>query len=226
MAEVTHGKSKELLPLGTRTVVDRILIEALSSGAEGVMLVNHPDKHDLDAWVREQDSVSLAYQREQRGLAHAISCACAVEDVLIQLGDTVYRGNSPAPRLVGALSSFDGAIAVESVTDAEVHMYGIVEFDENGMILRILEKPHIDETSSRWAVAARYVLCGRLMRELPVWLETQLGSTEKEVPLTPFLNHCIKQGNRLLAVPLLENEQRTDCGSPEEYREARSKSWD
>ena len=226
MAEVTQGKSKELLPLGSRTVVDRILDEAIAAGAAGVMLVNHPDKHDMDTWVRDHQSVSLAYQREQLGLAHAIACASAAEDVLIQLGDTVYWGGSPATRLVDSLALADGAIAVEPISDAEVHLYGIVEFDSDGVITRILEKPTVDETQSRWAVAARYVLSGELMQLLPEWLEPILQNSKKEVALTPFLNHCIHAGHRLVAVPLLANEQRTDCGSPEEYREALLKKWD
>ena len=121
-----------------------------------------------------------------------------------------------------------GCVAVEQVPDDQMHLYGIAEINpRNGAIERILEKPNPNETTSRWAVAARYALNVSLMAELADFcLDPIRQSQPGELSLTEFLNLAIQAGRDIRAVPLQEGQQRVDCGSPEEYALALRESWD
>lgn len=223
MAPLTGGKAKELLPLGSRSVLARILAEAREAGADRIVVVNSREKPEIDAAVEGMADVRVAYQSRMRGVADAIAAADVREDALIMMGDAVFQGGSPSARLRQALVGADGAIAVETVDDAHVSLYGIVVGSPR--VERILEKPAPDETPSRAAVAARYSLNARMMEFLHLRVR-ELGSQGSEITLTQILMDAIRDGAEFVPIALAAGERRVDCGSPEEYAEAVRIPWE
>jgi UTP--glucose-1-phosphate uridylyltransferase len=229
MSEVTAGKPKELLKLGRKTVLQRVIEEAREAGADQVVVVNSPDKPEIDEFVHEQPGVLVAYQNQPHGLTDAVAGAGLEEDCFVLLGDVVFQGGSPLERMGNLVfRGIDGCIAVEQVTDEKVSLYGIVEIDEtSGGIRRILEKPQPSETGSRWAIAARFAFSGRFMSFLSDYRSTTSERDAKgEINLTQALNEAIEQGMDLKAVALQDGQQRVDCGSASEYDAARRLEWD
>ncbi|AIE87995.1 sugar phosphate nucleotidyltransferase [Fimbriimonas ginsengisoli] len=232
MAAVTGGAPKELLPLGRRAVLRRIVDEAIAAGADEVVVVSSPKKPQIEAaladWQSEiQIPLRVAYQQSPRGLGDAIFCAEPEGDTLILLGDCVYDGGSPSDRMATLVyRGIDGCIAVETVPDEEVSRYGICQVDEMGGIRDILEKPQPHETTSRWAVAARYAFTGPVMDHLgEIFSQISAARPVGEISLTDLLRPAIQSGVDLKAVALQPGQARVDCGTPEEYAQALRLSW-
>jgi UTP-glucose-1-phosphate uridylyltransferase len=120
----------------------------------------------------------------------------------------------------------DACISVEHVSDDEVSRYGIVEVDQfTGGIERILEKPSPTETDSRWAVAARFAFSKPAMGFLMDFISAT-HIVGREITLSDVVAEAIARGQDIRAVPLQPEQVRVDCGSPEEYMQARRLFWD
>lgn len=221
MLEVSGG-SKELLPIGGRTVLQLVVEEALNAGASRLAVVVSPAKPDLIEQARSIQDAELVTQEVPNGLAPAVALAGSCYPALVLLPDTIFATSSPSKRLVDALNrGFDIAIAVELVSDDRVSKYGIVEWNrESGRISRILEKPQPSETRSRWAIAARFGLSVRTMFFVKQRV-AELGVSASEIDLPPILGEAIAAGHAGIAITLEQDETRLDCGNPEGYRHAR-----
>lgn len=228
MASLTGGRPKELLPLGSRRILGRIIEEAKEAGAARTIIVNSRSKPDIDL-LAQKEHVEVTHQETPKGLADAILSADVEGDCLILLGDAVFHGGSPATRMANLVfRGIDGCIAVEPVDEATMSLYGIVEVNEgNGAIQRILEKPKPADTPSRYAVAARYAFSGRFMAFLNDYVSSpEVREQEGEIGITEVINAAIEAGYDLKAVALAPDQKRVDCGSPEEYQAARLIPWD
>ncbi|MGV3617529.1 MAG: sugar phosphate nucleotidyltransferase [Fimbriimonas sp.] len=226
MAAVTHGKPKELLRLGDQTILARVVDEARTAGADAVVIVNAKDKPGIDEAAAGLDA-TVVYQDEMRGLGHAIAIVPTEDDALILLGDCVFAGTSPATRMANILAmGLDGVIAVETVPDEEVHRYGIVDIDAMGTIKSLLEKPRAEEVESRYAVAGRYAFSPRFLAFLRDYVEAHLPHRTGEIGVTEIISAAIAAGMEFKAVALQPGQQRVDCGTPEEYAQARWLNWD
>ena len=236
MTSVTGGLPKELLPLGSKSVLARVIDEAREAGLDGVTVVNSHQKSEVDDAIEEWSRTAFAdiplrvqYQEEARGLGHAVAAALVDDDALVMVGDVVYQGGSPSERMSNLIHrGIDGCIAVEAIPVEELHLYGIVEINElNGSIARILEKPTPDQTESRWAVAGRWAFSKGFMAMLADYCEDPVRlSNPKELNLTEVMNLAIEQGMDFKAVALQPGQDRVDCGSVAEYSAARRLKWD
>lgn len=236
MNSVTGGKPKELLPLGSKSVLERIMDEARTADVDGVSVINSHFKPEIDDAIDEWSHgpfsdlpLRVDFQVEPRGLGHAIACAHTESEALVLLGDNVYHGGSPVHRMASLVfRGIDGCIAVEHVDESLVHLYGIVEIDEfNGNILRVLEKPDPSQTKSRWAVAGRFAFGKPFMGLLAEYCEDPVRLIRpEEIGLTEIIEVAIGQGMDFKAVALQAGQKRVDCGSAAEYAQARRLDWD
>jgi UTP--glucose-1-phosphate uridylyltransferase len=227
MQAITGGAPKELLPLRGKPILQWIIEEALEAGVDGIVVVSSEAKpaigEAIDTWrlgrLREAN-LRCVNQSAPLGLAHAIlSAQVENEDALVLLGDCVFFGGSPCERMVNLVyRGMDGCIAVEEVPDEEVRRYGICEINDIGAIQRVLEKPQLSETASRWAIAARYAFSGQFMSLLADLYNLHSGAVE--VKLTDLFVEGIQKGIDLRGVALQPGQQRIDCGTPEEYAAA------
>jgi dTDP-glucose pyrophosphorylase len=233
MQGVTGGAPKELLPLGSKPVLFRVLEEARLCDPDEIVVITSEAKTEmneaLEQWIRGPFAdlpIRVEYQRKQNGAAPAVALAEVEDDAVILFGDSVYWPESPVQRMSNLVfRGIEGCIAVEQVGDADVSRYGIAEIDEaTGRILRLLEKPAPNETKSRWAVAGRIALGRSLMEALNHAGDTWGGPGELAVP--HVLARAIAEGADVRAIAAQEDQQRVDCGSPEEYALALRQPWD
>lgn len=173
----------------------------------------------IDRLMREV-TVEPVTQHEQLGLGHAVLCArerVGDASFLCLLGDAVFSGSpAPAKQLAEVYHRFGGiVIGLERVPAEKVDRYGIAEGAEivPGLIRinRMIEKPKPTETTSRLAVAARYILPGAIFRAI----ESTPRGTGNEIQLTDAIAQLIAQGVPAHGVVL--SARRHDIGNPRDW---------
>ena len=197
--------------------------------AELIRLLRESGKEDLLAEL-EYESLGLHFlytrQRRQKGLGDAILCAehfAGDEPFVVALGDSIIGRHRPSTIVTELVAAFEAreaevAIAVEEVPLSQVPLYGIVKPASAGEIFDIIdliEKPSIQATPGRLAIAARYVFAPSIFEAIR---ETPLDH-RGELQLTDAIRLLLKRGARVVGVKLPAAEKRYDIGNFESYFE-------
>lgn len=228
---VTRVVPKEMLPVGAKPAIHCIVDEALDAGADDIVVIISEEKEIIRHYF-EGDSeiagkVRFVYQREQRGLGHAVLQAAdgiaSSQTVLILLGDALVTGPNPSREMVAVSRANGGAsvVGLERVPKERVSRYGIVAV-ENGVsleaggsarVIDLVEKPKAEEAPSDLAIAGRYLLDGDIFR----LLATQVPGYGGEIQLTDAIRRL------LAAKPVygyIYPGKRQDIGNPQGYFKA------
>ena len=148
---LTIATSKQLLPICDKPMIYYPISTLLSMGIRDILIVTTPD--DLERFQLllnngEQFGVSFLYavQEKPAGIAQALSLGedfVNGESVALILGDNLFLGETITQRLLSGLEvavKHNGAVVfVKEVEKPE--RFGVIEFDENGDVCSIEEKP-------------------------------------------------------------------------------------
>ncbi|RUT29961.1 glucose-1-phosphate thymidylyltransferase [Arsenicitalea aurantiaca] len=162
---ITLGVSKQLLPIYDKPMIYYPLTVLMLAGIRDIMVITTP--HDSDQFQRtlgdgSQWGITLHYevQPSPDGLAQAFILAeefLAGSPAAMVLGDNIFFGHGLPELLQEAGKTTHGAtIFAYRVVDPE--RYGVVEFDEDGMAKKIVEKPAAP--ASNYAVTGLYFVDG------------------------------------------------------------------
>ena len=221
---VTRAIPKEMLPIGAKPALQLIVEEALSAGADEVVIVISPGKEIVRRYFEGESELSSrvkwACQVEQKGLGHAVLQAAPLladekESVLVLLGDALVSGETPSARMSEMSRARGGAsvVGLERVPRERISRYGIVKMEGDGRIVDLIEKPQPEDAPSDLAIAGRYLLDPAVF-EL---LATQTPGHGGEIQLTDSIR-------RLLADHPVYGYaypgKRQDIGNPEGYLRA------
>ena len=103
---------KEMLPIGTRPAIARIVDEAAEAGVDEVVVVTSPEKPLLKRWFEMEPArvrITWVDQLEQHGLGHAVLQAAGAfegeaDPVLILLGDALVSGGNASAAMCAVVS--------------------------------------------------------------------------------------------------------------------------
>ena len=158
---ITKATSKQLVPIYDKPMIYYPLSVLMLAGIKEILLVSTPeyvgqfealfgDGHDLGL------NIEYTSQEEPRGLADAFIVGANFigdDTVALVLGDNIFYGAGLSDKLQAAAQKTTGA----TVFGYQVHdpeRFGVVEFDDDGKALSIVEKP--EHPKSNYAVTGLY----------------------------------------------------------------------
>ncbi|MEP6942895.1 MAG: glucose-1-phosphate thymidylyltransferase RfbA [Betaproteobacteria bacterium] len=158
---VTHVLSKQLLPVYDKPMIYYPLSTLLLAGIRDILLISTPQDTPrfnelLGDGSRWGIRLSYAVQPSPDGLAHAFIIGrsfVGADTCALVLGDNIFYGHDFQPMMERANDRAEGAtIFAYPVADPE--RYGVAEFDRDGRVVSLEEKP--DKPRSRYAVTGLY----------------------------------------------------------------------
>lgn len=157
---ITRVASKQLQPVYDKPMVYYPLATLMQAGIREVLLITTP--HDMP---RFQDllgdgstwgiDISYAVQPEPEGIAQAFIIGADFVDgdpVTLILGDNIFYGRTGLEEVV---SGFESGAFVFGYPVRDPERYGVVEFDRDGRVISLEEKPA--KPKSKYAVPGLYV---------------------------------------------------------------------
>ncbi len=158
---LTLPVSKQLLPVYDKPMVYYPLSMLMLAGIRDILIISTPEdlplfRRLLGDGARWGLRFSYAEQDQPRGLADAFRIGAKFigsEPSCLILGDNVFFGTGLPESLLSAASLTDGALVFAyAVRDPE--RYGVIEFDANGRVLSLEEKP--SHPRSHYAMPGMY----------------------------------------------------------------------
>ena len=142
---LTNDKPKVLVEVDGTPLIEDLFDNLLAIGATELVVVGYKAEQIIDRYGDAYEGVPITYthQREQLGLAHAILQAEPHIDgpFMLMLGDNVFRGNLGDVVNRQAEERADAAFLVEEVPYEDASRYGVLDTNEYGEVVEVVEKP-------------------------------------------------------------------------------------
>jgi glucose-1-phosphate thymidylyltransferase len=160
---ITIAVSKQLMPVYDKPMIYYPLSVLMLTGIREILVISTPD--DLPLFKRllgngSQFGITLSYaeQAHPNGLARAFHIAADIgflknELVALILGDNLFYGHDLSKSLELANARTTGA-TIFAYHVANPKSYGVVEFDSDGRVISLQEKPNLPK--SNFAVPGIY----------------------------------------------------------------------
>ena len=161
---ITKGVSKQLLPIYDKPMIYYPLSTLMHAGIREVLVISTP--HDLPAFQRllgdgQEFGISISYaeQPSPDGLAQAFIIGrdfIGGDSVCLVLGDNIFFGQGFNQMLQHSVDMTNdrGMASIYGYWVSDPERYGVAEFDDNGFVVSIEEKPL--RPKSNYAVVGLY----------------------------------------------------------------------
>ena len=161
---LTKAVSKQILPMYDKPMIYYPLSVLMLSKIREVLIISTPrDIHLFKELFGDGSQLGMrfeyAVQDKPRGLADAFIVGkdfIGTDDVALVLGDNIFYGQSFTKTLLNAANTITGkkGAVIFGYYVKDPTAYGVVEFDKNGKVLGIEEKPQ--NPKSNYAVPGLY----------------------------------------------------------------------
>jgi glucose-1-phosphate thymidylyltransferase len=157
---ITRAVSKQLMPVFDKPMVYYPLSTLVMSGVREVLVITTPEDQDQFRRLLGDGRhwglrIEYAVQARPEGIAQAFLIGADFigdQPVALVLGDNIFHGAGLGTQLQASAPTKGGRIFAYPVANPEA--YGVVEFDDDGRVLSIEEKPA--KPRSRYVVPGLY----------------------------------------------------------------------
>ncbi|MFP8890024.1 UTP--glucose-1-phosphate uridylyltransferase AglF [Natrialbaceae archaeon A-CW2] len=220
---LTDDKPKALVEVDDKPLLEDVFDNLIEIGVtEFVVVVGHLKEQIIERYgdAYEDIPITYAHQREQLGLAHAILQAepHIDDDFVLMLGDNVFRGNLGDVINRQQEERADAAFLVEEVPWEEASRYGVLDTNEYGEIVEVMEKP--DDPPSNLVMTGFYTFTPAIFHACHLVQPSDRGEYE----LPDAIDLLIQSGRTIDAIRM--DGWRIDVGYPEDRDEAEERLSD
>jgi glucose-1-phosphate thymidylyltransferase len=161
---ITKGVSKQLLPIYDKPMIYHPISVLMLAGIREVLIISTP--HDLPNFQKllgdgKELGMSFSYKEQPSpdGLAQAFILGeefIGGDDVCLVLGDNIFYGQGMTKLLASARKNVEelSASTVFGYYVSDPERYGVAEFNKDGTVVSIEEKP--ENPKSNYAVVGLY----------------------------------------------------------------------
>ena len=157
---LTRVVSKQLLPVYDKPMVFYPLSTLMLAGIREVLVISTPaDLPNFRRLLGDGSQLGMRFSYKEQATPDGLAQAFVLgrefigdDDVCLVLGDNIFYGASLPEMLREANASPDPQIFGYRVADPE--RYGVAEFDAEGRVISLEEKPR--QPKSNWAVVGLY----------------------------------------------------------------------
>lgn len=201
---ITMVTSKQLLPVYDKPMIYYPLSALMLAGIQDILIISTPEdtvRFESLLGNGSQFGIRLSYavQPSPDGLAQAFligSDYIGNDPCVMVLGDNIFYGNGFSAILKNAIESMlNGFATVFGYYVNDPERFGIVEFDKNGNVLSVEEKP--SNPKSNYAITGLYFYPSGIVEKAKLVTPSKRG----ELEITTLNEMYLKEG--LLKVELL-----------------------
>ncbi len=197
---ITQGVSKQLLPIYDKPMIYYPLSTLMMAGIRDVLIITTPEdqvafQRLLGDGSRIGIAITYATQPSPDGLAQAFLIGerfIGDQSVCLVLGDNIFYGTGLGTALAAATDVTGGHVFAYHVSEPSA--YGVVEFDDEGRVLSIEEKPV--HPKSNYAVPGLYFYDNRVIDIA----KNITPSTRGELEITSINDEYLKNGELTVTV--------------------------
>ena len=219
---------KAMMPIAGRPFLDYVLSAAADAGLTHIAIVSAPDHGDLRHYYEvlarpARVAVDFVVQAEPHGTADAVLAAerwAQDESFLVVNGDNLYP--PAALSALGALAEpglagFDAIdlVRTSNIPADRVRAFALIEQDDQGCLMRIVEKPSTEEVERLGAAARVSMNCWRFDSRIFDACRAVTPSARGELELPAAVGLAVDRGVRFKVVPaagpVLDLSQRADA---------------
>ncbi|WP_254862351.1 UTP--glucose-1-phosphate uridylyltransferase AglF [Halovivax gelatinilyticus] len=210
---LTEDTPKALVEVDGTPLIEDVFDNLIDVGAtELIVVVGHLKEQIIERYDDEYRGVPITYahQREQAGLAHAILQAEPFidDDFMLMLGDNIFRANLGDVINRQREDRADAAFLVEQVPWEEASRYGVLDTNEYGEVVEVMEKP--EDPPSNLVMTGFYTFTPAIFHACHLVQPSDRGEYE----LPDAIDLLIQSGRTIDAIRM--DGWRIDVGYPDD----------
>lgn len=214
---LTFTGNKHMIPIANKPMLFHGLDHMIEAGIKEVGVILGPINEGVrEALADAQNfNVNITYigQPEPKGLAHAVLVAedfIGEEPFVMYLGDNLIKQGVKPLIYAYVNEGSDCVVCVSPVKNPQ--QFGIVELDDKGKVIKLVEKPK--EPKSNLALAGVYIFNNSIFHAAkqikPSW--------RNELEITDAIQYLLEQGKKV-SIQTIDGWWK-DTGKPEDLLEA------
>ena len=183
---ITRGVSKQLIPIYDKPMIYYPLSVLMLAGIKEVLIITTPeDQSSFQRLLGDGSELGMSFsylvQPSPDGLAQAFILGenfIGEEDVCLALGDNIHHGNELMSLLATAVTNaqLENKATIFGYHVSDPEHYGVAEFDAQGNVISIEEKPL--SPKSNYAVTGLYFYPNDVIKKAKVITPSLRGELE------------------------------------------------